>query len=182
LKQLVADIKYFMNDNINSSQAPEIGLIHRSIINNPVSHQSGNILLHSENFKRYDLGQFNYIHLVADKRISIVLDDKIALYTSHFSYINPRALLSAVIFPYVTGETTVKYLFGKFKTGNIEAGTTAPGECNDMDFDVQIDSLIYDTDPCGNPLTTSVVEELCGLCEFDFTWDEALQKLIMNNE
>ncbi len=183
MKQLVSDIKFFMNDNLNTYQSPEIGLIHRSIINNPAAHQSGNILLHSENFKRFDLGTFNYIFIVADKRFSIVIDDKLALYTSQFSYINPRALLTAVIFPYVAGETTVKYLFGKFQTGDVESGSTAPGDCdNDMSFDAQIDALIYDTDPCGNPLTSSVVDELSGLCEFDFTWDEALQKLILNNQ
>jgi len=182
LKQLVSDIRFFMNDNLNTSQSPEIGLIHRSIINNPSTHQTGNILLNSDNFKRFDLGSFNYIFIVADKRISIVIDDKLALYTSQFSYINPRALLSAVIFPYVAGETTVKYLFGRFQTGDVETGSTSSEETNDLNFDVQIDALIYDTDPCGNPLTSSVIDELSGLCEYDFTWDEALQKLILNNE
>lgn|GEM_PF-5744077 len=182
MKQLVSDIKFLLNDNLNTYKSPETSLLHRSIINNPAAHNAGNITLHSEDFKDYDLGSFNYVFIVADKRFSIVIDEKLALYTSQFSYINPRALLSAKIFPYTNGETIVKFLYGRFQTGDVENGTTAPGDCgNDMEFDTQIDSLIYDTDPCQNPLTSSVVEELSGLCEYDFTWDEALQKLILND-
>jgi len=180
LKQLVSDIKFFLNDNLDTHSAPETSLIHRSIINNPAAHNSGNIGLHSDNFKSYDLGAFNYVFIVADKRFSIVIDEKLALYTSQFSYINPRALLTAKIFPYTPGETKVKFLYGVFQTGDVEDGSTSPEDCGkDMDFDAQIDSLIYDTNPCGNPLTSSIVEELSGLCELDFTWDEALQKLIL---
>lgn len=181
MKQLVSDIKFLLNDNLNHSM-PETSLIHRDIINNPAAHSAGNILLHSDNFKRFELGEFNYVFLVANKRFSIVIDDKLALYTSQFSYINPRALIEAKIFPYTTGETHVKYLYGRFQTGDVEDGTTSPGDCsNEMDFDPQIDALIYDSDPCGNPLTSSIVDELSGLCELDFTWDEALQKLILED-
>jgi len=182
LKQLLADIKYFINDNLNTGSSPEISLLHRSIINNPSAHVSGNVTLNSDTFKSFDLGSFNYIFLVSDKRFSIVIDEKLALYTSQFSYINPRAMMSAKIFPYIVGETPVKYLHGQFTAGDIEDGTTAPGDCgNEMDFDPQIDALMYDDDPCGNPLTSSVVDELSGLCELDFTWDEALQKLILED-
>lgn len=182
MKQLVSDIKFLLNDNLDVHNAPETSLIHRSIINNPAAHSAGTVGLNSETFKSFDLGMFNYVFLVADNRFSIVIDEKIALYTSQFSYINPRGLLSAKIFPYIKGETKVKYIFGVFATGDVEQGMTSPDDCSDdIEFDPQIDALVYDTNPCGNPLTSSVVDELSGLCELDFTWDEALQKLILDD-
>lgn len=183
MNQLVADIKFMFNNNIDSMNMPERSLIHRSIINNPTNHAAGEVLLHSDNFKKFELNEFNYVFIVADRRFSIVLDDKIALYTSQFSYINPRGLLKATIYPFAYGETKVKYLFGSFLDGDVESGTTSPQDCDDaLDFDPQIDALIYDDSSCSNPLTSSVIDDLSGLCDFDFTWDEALQKLIINDD
>ena len=183
MNQLIADIKFLFNDNIDTVNAPDKSLIHRSIINNPTNHAAGEVLLNSDTFKKFVLNPFNYIFIVANRRFSIVLDDKIALYSSQFSYINPRGLLSASIYPFAYGETKVKYMYGNFTDGDVETGTTASQDCNDgMDFDSQIDALIYDDSPCGNPLTSSVIDDLSGMCDFDFTWDEALQKLIIDDD
>lgn len=184
MKQLVTDIKFLVNDNLDIINPPEKSLIHRSIINNPTNHSSGNISLNSTTFKEYDFGKFNYIFIVATNRIAIVLDDKLAIFTSQFTYVNKHGLLSAKIFPHVHGDTSVKFVMGNFSNGNVEAGSSASAqECIDsLNFDAQVDALIYNDATCLNPLTTVVMDELEGLCEFGFTWDSALQQLIINDD
>ncbi len=181
LKQLVSDIKFFFNDNLDTSKSPETSLIHRAIINNPKAHQSGHTVIDSENFTSFDLGAFNYIFITGDKRFTILLDERIALYTSQFSYINPRGKLTAKIFPHIRGETNIKYLFGSFALGDVESATASGDSHDPLNFDVAIDSLIYDTQPCENPMTASVMSEMTDLCDLDFTWDEALQQLILDD-
>ncbi len=178
MRQVIADIKFFLGDNADKTPLQN-SLVFKSIINNPKNHHAGLFVLDGKEFNRLTLDKINYIFVIAPKPFAIVIDDKVALYTTQFTYMNPHGSIDAVLFPHSYGQVPVRYLYGTMAFGDCEtAMNLTDEECNAIEYDTVLEDLIYDSAPGDNEFSSAVISDF-GDCEFGFEWDEALQKLVM---
>lgn len=178
MRQVIADIKFFLGDNEDRSPLQN-SLVYKSIINNPVNHHSGIVVLDGAAFNKFEMKQINYLFVVAPAEFAVVIDNKMAMYTHQFTFTNPSAAIDIVLFPHKYGKVPVRYLYGTMKYGDTETALNMTDEeMSAIEYDETLEDLVYDSTPGDDAFSTRIIQDF-GDCEYGFSWDSVLEDLII---
>lgn len=174
MRQVLSDIRCFIGDSAQRDTIAE-ALIFKSVINNPDSAHSGVVVIDGEAFTNFKMEKVNYAIAVSKHPFSLVLDEKVVLYTRHFSFANVHTVMNLSIYPRLRSEVEVRYLYGYVNHGATESAIQVPEGCCQEEYDELLKNLIIDPGNCEfYPEWAAQTDDpdCCTSCNYDQAIDE----------
>ena len=183
MRQVISDLRFFIGESAKLDPLNE-ALIYRGIINNPKSAHSGVVVVDGINFTKFEMQQANYAFLIAKYPFTLVLDQKVIMYTSQFAIANKNTTVNLAVYPRLRYKIELRYLYGFIEPGGAvdENGNTAsaielPEGCCEEEYDAYLKNLIVDPGECDFfPEMAEFVDDprCCNKC----TYDKILEDMI----
>ncbi len=176
MRQVLSDIRCFIGDSAQRDTIAE-ALVFKSVINNPQSAHSGVIVIDGETFTTLKMDKVNYAIIVSKHPFSLVLNEKVVLYTRHFSFANVHTVMNLSIYPRLRSQVEVRYLYGYVETGATESPVQIPEGCCQEEYDEILRNLVIDPSSCDfypewAQYTTD--PDCCTSCNYDQAIDEII--------
>jgi hypothetical protein len=146
LNQIITEFNVFEGDSEGMSSLNN-SLSYKNIINDPIEYRSGVFVLTAEEYSsnseykvpnKLILDNINFINILGSKVFTIVVNDKIAIYTKQFSFMNLEEIIKLIIVPRYIGQTTVKYNYGYLKSASIDSPIYS------LEADIKYDEVLED--------------------------------------
>jgi hypothetical protein len=129
LNQIITEFNVFEGDSEGMSPLNN-SLSYKSIINEPIEYRAGTVTLIAEEYSsspdyktpnKLILENINFINLIGNRVFTLVIDERIAIYTKQFSFMNLEETIKLIMVPRFVGSTIVKYNYGYLKSTTIDS-------------------------------------------------------------
>lgn len=137
MNQIITELNVFEGDS-EGIMPTRSSLNYKQIINDPIEYKSGNIALNGTTPNKIYINNVNFINLMGTRTFTILLNEKVVLYTKQFSFMNLEETINLVLVPRYVGPTNVKYNCGFLKS----IDSDSPIYC--LNVDVEFDSILED--------------------------------------
>lgn len=120
MKQLINFTNFKYVDTSNLSPDQDI-LNYRTMINNPISYESGDVIVDSTTIVQIEDVHFAYLYCTDNEfKLSIVTDDGLlALNTRNFAYNNPNTTIDLMLENPNDDNITISRLNGKYNPNEL---------------------------------------------------------------
>lgn len=146
MNQIITEFNVFEGDSEGMTSLNN-SLSYKNIINDPIEYRSGLFVLTAEEYStrpeykppnKLILDNINFINILGSRIFTIVINDKIAIYTKQFSFMNLEEIIKLIIVPRYVGQTTLKYNYGYLKSSSVDSPIYS------LEADIKYDEVLED--------------------------------------
>jgi len=114
---LISDLKFFMANRKNLNPISNM-MSCKHILNNPKTVTNGSFILDGSEFNSLVIPKSNFIFLNADANFSILIEDKIVMFTDQFIFNSQETTINCKLYPRLKRIVKVEYIYGLVDYGS----------------------------------------------------------------
>lgn len=162
MKQLIGDLKVSIIDNQQMSSKRD-SLFYKTILDNPLYHNSGSLDLLGQSDNFYELKQVNYLYLFSDVTFNLLINDKVVLNTQHFVYVNQSRYIDVAVQCQPISHSEVQFTYGRLHLGDESAAVNTISKIKEpAKWDRVLKNIILTLDKTNpDPLIFPKISKLC---------------------
>lgn len=175
MRQILSDLRCFINDNSPSGETTQIPLFFKTVLDNPQTNYSGSAIIDGVAFNSLTFTKVNFAFIVSRQPFSLVLDNKIVMYTTQFSFANVHTVMDLMIYPRLRTKVKVEYLYGYVDHGAEESTVQLPDTGCAQEYDEILQNLIIDS--TAETFTPDWAEDSdcdCQSCQYDSAIEDVI--------